>query len=120
MAARVLSGLRPAATRPVGLGWRLRTAPAMAAAGLMVIVAAAGYYLQGHFFDSGKMAELRLEEQLPLQDVEVVKQLDFLKHLDTIEKLVQVVDLEPAPEGLPKVEDNPHALEVRRHGAEIA
>lgn len=120
IAGRVLSGLRRTSERPVGVGWRLRVAPAMAAAGLMVIVVAAGYYLQDHFFGSDKMADLRLEEQLPLQDVEVVKQLDFLKNLETIERLVQVVDSDLAPDGLPKAEENPHALEVRRHGAEIA
>jgi hypothetical protein len=116
MMGRVLRELR----RPAGAGWRLRFAPAMVAASVMVVVVVAGYFFQDRFFGSEKMADLRLEERLPLQDVEVVKQLDFLKSLDTIEKLVHVVDSDLTPGETPSGDENPQAHEGRRHAAEIA
>jgi hypothetical protein len=122
MAGRVLSGLRPTSPRPVSLGWRWRMAPAMVAAGLMVIVAAAGYYLQDRFFESEKTADLRIEDQLPSQDAEVIKQLDFLRTMDTIEKLVHVVDLDSPPEGTPAGEEPSHTQGARsiRNAYELA
>jgi anti-sigma factor RsiW len=120
MGGRVLRELRRPADRRVGAGRSLRLAPAMAAAGVMIIVAAAGYFFQDQFFGSGKVADLRLEEQLPLQDVEVIKQLDFLKSLDTIEKLVQVVDSDLSPGTAPNAEETPQAHEVRSDATEIA
>jgi hypothetical protein len=120
MAGRVLRELRRPAERRPDAGWRWRWVPAMAAASVMILLAASGYFFRDRFFGSDKMADLRLEEQLPLQDVEVVKQLDFLKSLDTIEKLVQVVDTDATPDGAPSGEENPQALEVRGHAAETA
>ncbi|MFO7708223.1 MAG: hypothetical protein R6V84_08610 [Desulfobacterales bacterium] len=120
MAGRVLRELRRPADRRVGAGWRLRLTPAMAAAGVMIILAAVGYFSRDQFFGSEKVADLRLEEQLPLQDVEVIKQLDFLKSLDTIEKLVQVVDPDLSPGAAPNAEETPQAHEVRSDATEIA
>lgn len=120
LAGRVLRDLRRPARQRWGAGWRLRLAPAMAAASAVVVIAAGGYFFLDRFFVSEKMADLRFEEQLPLQDVEVIKQLDFLKNLDTIEKLVQVVDSDETPGGAPPAADPPQAHEARSDATQIA
>lgn len=122
MAGRVLREMRRPSGRRVGGGWPLRFAPAMAAAGMLVFVAAAGYFFQDRFFESEKIADLRIEDQLPSQDAEVIKQLDFLKTMDTIEKLVHVVDLDSPPEGTPAGEEPSHTQGARsiRNGYDLA
>jgi hypothetical protein len=87
------------------VGWRLRNerltagaAPrrrvtvwrALAAACALLVVVALGYRAQEMFIP---------EPMADLQDIEVIKHLDLLRELDTIEKLVEVVDLDLAPAG---------------------
>ncbi len=119
MAMGVLRKLRQPTERRMG-GLRPWLAPA--AAGLVLLVAASGYYFQDHFSGKEKMADLRIEDQVPLQDVEVIRQLDFLRNWDTIEKLVHAVDVEPASGGAPKEEDpgQAHGARSTRHAYERA
>jgi anti-sigma factor RsiW len=87
-------------------GWSFRLVPALAAAGALIITVMAGYWLQGSFFGSGRLADLTAESQLEAPDLDVVKHLDLLRDMDTIEKLIQIVDIpdnelspgEPNPE----------------------
>lgn len=87
------------------VGWRLRNErlkaretprrrmplwrPLAAACALLVVVAL-GYRAQEEFFP---------EPVADLQDIEVIKHLDLLREMDTIEKLVEVVDLDLTPGG---------------------
>ena len=87
------------------VGWRLRnerlTARAasprrvtvwrsLAAACALLVVVALGYQAQEQFSP---------EPVADLQDIEVIKNLDLLREMDTIEKLVEVVDLDLTPAG---------------------
>jgi hypothetical protein len=65
----------------------------LAAACALLVVVALGYRAQEHFFP---------EPVADLQDIEVIKHLDLLREMDTIEKLVEVVDLDLAPAGQPE------------------
>mgnify|MGYP007118331917 CR=1 FL=1 len=66
----------------------------------------AGYWFQGSFFGAGKVADIASAPQLEAPDLDVVKHLDLLREMDTIEKLIQIVDIpdngqapgEPSPE----------------------
>lgn len=119
MAMGVLRKLRRPTERRMG-GWLPRWAPAAAA--LLLLLAASVYYLQDHFSGGDKMADLRIEDQVPLQDIEVIRQLDFLRNWDTIEKLVHVVDVDPSPGGAPIDEDSGRTQGARstRHAYERA
>jgi len=70
---------------------RLRWVPALAAACALLVVAVFGYQLKDRWTrpegGGGISAELHAE------DLDVIKHLDLLKDMDTIEKLVHVVDL---------------------------
>ena len=65
-----------------------------------------GYWLQDSFFEAERIADLASEAQLEPPDLDVVKHLDLLRDMDTIEKLIQIVDIpdngqtpgEPNPE----------------------
>jgi hypothetical protein len=119
MAMGVLRRLRQPTERRVGV-WLPWLAPA--AAGLVLLSAASVYYFQDHVSGGEKMADLRIEDHVPLQDVEVIRQLDFLRNWDTIEKLVHAVDVEPASGGAPKEEDpgQSHGARSTRHAYERA
>jgi hypothetical protein len=78
--------------RPQKTGWRLRLVPALAAACALFVVVAVGYRLQDRFLGPDRGAEISAE--LQAQDLDVIKHLDLLKDMDTIEKLIHVVDLD--------------------------
>jgi hypothetical protein len=66
--------------------------PSLAAAGGLLIALVVGYQLNGGFLTTGKFIGIS-QELLPReQDLDVISNLDLLKNLSTIEKLVQVVD----------------------------
>lgn len=77
--------------RPEKTGRRIRLLPALAAGCALLVVVAVGYRLQDHFFDPEGAGDLSAE--LQTQDLEIIKHLDLLKDMDTIEKLIHVVDL---------------------------
>jgi hypothetical protein len=86
-------------------GRRLRLVPVLAAACALIVIGLAGYRMQDRFFGSGSDSDLTAGLQLPQQDLEVIKHLDLLKDMDTIEKLVHVVD--PSGNGQTPLETNP-------------
>jgi predicted anti-sigma-YlaC factor YlaD len=73
-------------------GRRFRLVPVLAAACALIVIGLIGYRMQNRFFDAGSGSDLTAGLQLPQQDLEVIKHLDLLKDMDTIEKLVHVVD----------------------------
>jgi hypothetical protein len=87
-------------------GWSFRLAPALAAACVLIVTVMAGYWLKDSFFGTGRNFDLASEPQLEAPDLDVVKHLDLLRDMDTIEKLIQIVDIpdngqtpgEPNPE----------------------
>jgi hypothetical protein len=114
--ARVLGRVRRAGEPPAlsvrqadamarHVGWRVRNerlttraAPrrratiwrSLAAACALLVVIVVGYRAQERLFP---------EPLADLQDIEVIKNLDLLREMDTIEKLVEVVDLDLTPAG---------------------
>jgi anti-sigma factor RsiW len=93
---------------PASLGrrwWRPGWVPTLAAACGLLVAVAVGYQLGGRFLANGKLGESAQESQISVQDLDVVSQLDLLKNLSTIEKLVQVVD-EPASGSPPATNGN--------------
>jgi hypothetical protein len=93
MARKVLWRLRNAdlgvlpKRRPLfKLGW------ALASAGVLIIAAFAGYRLHDRMAGAERVATLPQELQLPKEDFEVIENLDLLRQMDTIDKLVNVVD----------------------------
>lgn len=103
MAERVRRNLlfpKPARTNKVWL-------PRLAAAAvvLLLVAAAAVQFLPERLPGSERTADLRIEDRVPAQDLEVIRQLDFLRNFETIEKLVHAVDLPPAPDARPGGED---------------
>jgi hypothetical protein len=104
------------------VGWRLRNerlqshaAPrrritvwrSLAAACALLVVVALGYRAQEHFFP---------EPVADLQDIEVIKHLDLLREMDTIERLVEVVDLDLTPAGQPQDQQAPDTEQGSRDG----
>lgn len=83
---------RIAARRETGRRFRLRPVPALAAACAIVVVVWGGYRLQQHLGGDGSETELTAGLMAP-EDLEVIKNFDLLKDMDTIEKLIHVVDL---------------------------
>ena len=105
------------------VGWRLRNErlqahrkprPSMtlwrslAAACALFLVVAIGYRAQEHFFP---------EPVADAQDIEVIKHFDLLKEMDTIEKIVEVVDLDLTPAGQqPQEQQAPDTEQGKRDG----
>jgi hypothetical protein len=73
--------------------WSFRLAPALAAACVLIITVMAGYWFKDSFFGAGRNFDLASEPQLEAPDLDVVKHLDLLRDMDTIEKLIQIVDI---------------------------
>jgi anti-sigma factor RsiW len=69
-----------------------RFRPMLAAACAVILVVMAGYYFKERHSDSAKEMAM-VTEFMPPQDLEVIKHLDLLKDMDTIEKLIHVVDI---------------------------
>jgi anti-sigma factor RsiW len=71
----------------------LRRIPAMAALSLLLAFGAVLWYRAGdRFFQPGQTDEQRAEMALPKQDLDVIKNLDMLKDMETIQTLVQTID----------------------------
>jgi anti-sigma factor RsiW len=95
-------------------GWSFRLVPAFAAACVLIITVMAGYRLQNSFFGAGRVSDLASEAQLELPDLDVVKHLDLLRDMDTIEKLIQIVDI--PDNGLAPDEPNPETQGTQPDG----
>jgi len=93
MAGTVSREIRNRSGRISGSGWSFRLVPALAAACVLIITVMAGYWVQDSFFGAGRVGNLASEPQLDPPDLDVVKHLDLLRDMDTIEKLIQVVDI---------------------------
>jgi hypothetical protein len=106
MTAAVSRKIRNRPGRVSGSGRSFRLLPALAAACVLFITVMAGYWWQEAFFGAERIADLSSEPQLEPPDLDVVKNLDLLRDMDTIEKLIQIVDIpgnsqtpgEPSPE----------------------
>jgi len=71
----------------------LRRIPAMAAFCLLLALGAVLWVRSGdRFFQPGQTDEQRAEMALPKQDLDVIKNLDMLKDMETIQTLVQTID----------------------------
>lgn len=88
-------------------GRRLRFLPVFASACAILVVLFLGYQLQDRLL--GRDNEMAL---VPAQDLEVIQHLDLLKEMDTIEKLIQVVDI---PDDLPGMEQGAPETEEGMH-----
>jgi hypothetical protein len=71
---------------------RIRFVPVLAAACAIIAVVVVGYHFQEQNSDPTKEMAMS-PEFMPPQDLEVIKHLDLLKDMDTIEKLMHVVDV---------------------------
>jgi hypothetical protein len=100
-------------SRPNKTDRRFRLVPVMAAACALIVIGLASYWMQDRFFGSGKGGDLTAGLQLPQQDLEVIKHLDLLKDLDTIEKLIHVVDT--SGNGQPPPETNSETQGMQPH-----
>jgi hypothetical protein len=72
-------------------GRRFRLVPALAAGCALMLMVFVGYRLQDRLL--GPEGESDMTAELQPQDFEVIKLLDLLMDMDTIEKLIHVVDL---------------------------
>jgi anti-sigma factor RsiW len=72
--------------------WMPGLIPSLSAAAVLLIALFAGYQLSGGLFTAGFLSGFSQELLPPEQDLDVISNLDLLKNLSTIEKLVQVVD----------------------------
>jgi hypothetical protein len=116
---RVLAGIRTVGAAPAlsdrqadamanAVGWQLRNENVkrraarprrlmrwrpLAAACALALVIVLGYHTARDVFEPEPVADL--------QDIEVIRHLDLLKEMDTIEKLVEVVDLDLTPAAQP-------------------
>jgi anti-sigma factor RsiW len=83
--------------RPQETGWRLRLVPALAAACALLVVVAFGYRFKDRW--AGPEGGGEITAELPAEDLDIIKHLDLLKDMDTIEKLIHVVDIDLPPNG---------------------
>jgi hypothetical protein len=77
--------------RPQKNARSLRLVPALAAACALLVVVVFGYHLKDRWTSPEGRGEISAE--LHAEDLDVIKHLDLLKDMDTIEKLIHVVDL---------------------------
>jgi hypothetical protein len=71
----------------------VRRIPAMVALSLLLAFGAVLWYRAGdRFFQSVQTDEQRAEMTLPKQDLDVIRNLDMLKDMDTIQTLVRTID----------------------------
>lgn len=69
---------------------RFRLVPVLATACAIIVAVAVGYLFQ----ERDPAREMAMSaEFVPLDDMEIIKHLDLLKDMDTIEKLIHVVDV---------------------------
>jgi len=73
-------------------GRRFRLVPVLATACAIIVVALGGYRLQQHLSDSGNEMGISADLMLP-DDLDIIKHLDLLRDMDTLEKLMHVVDI---------------------------
>ncbi len=71
---------------------RFRFMPVLAAACAVIAVVLGAYRLQQHLSVPGNEMEMSADLMLP-EDLEIIKNYDLLKDMDTIEKLMHVVDI---------------------------
>jgi hypothetical protein len=83
--------------RPQKTGWRLRLVPALAAACALLVVVAFGTRFRDRW--TGPEGGGEISAELHAEDLDIIKHLDLLKDMDTIEKLVHVVDIDLPPNG---------------------
>ena len=85
--------LRNERLAPLGeTGRRFRLVPVLATACALIVLVIGGYELQQRLSDRGN--EMGMSADLmPPQDLEIIKHLDLLRDMDTIEKLMHVVDI---------------------------
>lgn len=114
MAGAVSREFRNRSGRVSGSGWSFRLVPALAAACVLVITVMAGYWLQESYFGAGRVGDLASEPRLDPPDLDVVKHLDLLRDMDTIEKLIQIVDI--PDNGLAPGEPNPETQGAQPDG----
>lgn len=89
-------------------GRRFRFLPVFASACAVIVVLFVGYQLQDRLWDGDNDVAMSA-------DLEVIKHLDLLKDMDTIEKLIQVVDI---PDDMPGTEQGaPETQGVYRDGS---
>lgn len=80
---------------------RFRFIPVLATACAIIVVVLGGYRLQQYLSGSGSEMEMSADLMLP-EDLEIIKNFDLLKDMDTIEKLMHVVDI---PDNGPETEE---------------
>ncbi len=71
---------------------RFRLVPVLATACAIIVVVIGGYELQQRLSNRGNEMEISAD-LMPPQDLEIIKHLDLLRDMDTIEKLMHVVDI---------------------------
>jgi len=71
---------------------RFRFMPVLATACAIIVVVLGGYRLQQHLSIPGHEMEMSADLMLP-EDLEIIKNFELLKDMDTIEKLMHVVDI---------------------------
>lgn len=78
--------------RPEKTGWRLRLVPTLAAACALLVVVAFGYRFKDRW--AGPEGGGEISAELHAEELDIIKHLDLLKDMDTIEKLIHVVDID--------------------------
>ncbi len=86
---------------PREVGRRFRFVPVLATACAIVVAVVAGYHFQERLADPNNEMAMSTEF-MPPEDLEIIKYLDLLKDMDTIEKLIHVVDI---PDNVPGAEE---------------
>jgi hypothetical protein len=105
MAGAVSRAIHNRFSRGSRSGWSFRFIPTLAAACVLIITVMAGYWFKDSFFGAGRVFDLASEPQLEMPDLDVVKHLDLLRDMGTIEKLIQIVDI--PDNGMAPGEPNP-------------
>jgi hypothetical protein len=81
---------------------RFRFMPVLATACAIIVFVLGGYRLQQYLSVPGNEMEMSADLMLP-EDLEIIKNFDLLKEMDTIEKLMHVVDI---PDNGPGAEED--------------